>query len=68
MDKVQKVTALDQLAQYCHKRWASYRVGCNPNIHESCYAQIEFEDGTEVRSRGLDVESAVYKLLEKLED
>lgn len=68
MDKVQEVTALDQLALYCHKRKASYKVGCHHFLGGSCYAQIEFEDGTEARSNGQDIESTIYKLLEKLED
>lgn len=68
MGEVQKVTALDQLALYCHKRKASYKVGCQAFLGGHCYAKIEFEDGTVASSNGPDIETAIYKLLEKLED
>lgn len=69
MAEVQKVTAFCLLTKYCHRIGASYKVaGYDLGGGIKALAEVEFSDGTRISSQGQDVDAAIYKLLEKLED
>lgn len=68
MGEVQEMNAMVLLTRFCSKVGASFSVWCDvTRAGRQFSAEITFADGTTTASSGGDLDTAIYRLLEKIE-